>query len=330
MQMNYFGIIKKEEIEEYSIESIEHYLLEKDIYFKSFSINQMEKMMSPTFVSNYDETETSLYAPLELIHEFNDFIFKIYEKHVSSSKHNYFSKFNEEFYGLEYSELRKIALSDFNEIYDNLKIVHVTLIDERISATGISHTYTTGKLFKLYHFQQDIKKLMATTENLLSFLIGDISFYNEDFFEQNIEVRNAVHVEIVKQILVEINDKYSFEEDIYYSKKVSEAFKFKDYNYIFKNLKSYQFTNKMIKNCKNIKRNYIESLYQVLLEFDLITDHKENFIAFIKNEYRFKVSKITTFSPKQNIQNDKRVKLLTQEWENHDVEKNLLDMFQDF
>lgn len=328
--MSYFGIIKKEEIEEFSIESVEYYLLEKDIYIKSISLNQMEKMMSPTLVSNYDETETSIYAPLELIHEFTDFIFSIYEKYVSSSKHNYFCTFNEEFYGLEYSELRKIALSDFNEIYDNLKIVHVTLIDERVSANGISNTYTTGKLFKLYHFQQDLKKIMATTENLLSFLIGDLSFYNENFFEQNIEVRNAVNVEIIKQILVELNDKYNFEEDIYYSKKVSEAFKFKDYNYIFKNLKSYQFTNKMIKKYKNLRRNYIESLYQVLLDFDLITDHKENFIAFIENEYGFKVSKITTFAPKKNIQNDKRVALLTQEWENHDVEKTLLDMFQDF
>lgn len=328
--MKYFGVINREDIVGLSVEETRCFLLEKNIYDNFLTEETFEKLFEADFEFGSIEIKQQPLPSPELVNEFNDFISKIYRGKLFDTTYNYFAEFNEAFYGLDYNDLRKIALSDFNEIYANLQIVHLTLVDERISANGISHTHTTGKLFKLYYFQQNIKKSMATTENLINYLTGNKAFYDDTFFEQNAEIRDAVHLESIKQILVEINDKFNFEDDLYYSKKVSEAFKFKDYNYIFKNLKSYQFTNKMIKNCKKLKRNYIESLYQVLLEFDLITDHKENFIAFIENEYRFTVSKITTFALKQNIQNDKRVKLLTQEWENHDVDKTLLDMFQDF
>jgi hypothetical protein len=328
--MEYFGIINKEEIEDLSIEEIRYLLLEKNIYENTLTEDTFEKLHEVNFKFDLVEIKTEPSPPLELIHEFNEFIYKTYHQNVIGSKFSYFADFNENFYGLEESDLRKIALSDFNEIYRNLKIMQVTLIDERVNNNGISHTHTTGKLFKLYYHQQQVKKLMASTENLVNYLIGDLSFYNSTFYEKNIEIRNGVHLEIAKQILVEINDKYSFEEDFYYSKKVSEGFKYKDYDYIFKNLKAYQYTNIMIHNFKSLKRTYIESLYQVLLQFDLIVDHKENFIAFIKDEYKFIIPKITTFKSNQNVQNDKRVKLLTQEWINHDVQKTDLDMLLNF
>lgn len=325
--MKYFGIIKKEEIENFSIDEIENYLGENEIYDNGLSDEILSKLINVNFALDFNDVETKFYPSLNLINEFCEFIYKTYCKYVLDIKYSYFFDFYEEFYGYEDSDLRKIALSDFNEMFEKLNIIHVTLIDERISTDNISHTYTTGKLFKLYFHQQNIKKQMATTENLVSYLIGELPFYNKEFYDQNIEIRNAVHLEIVKQILVEINDKYDFEEDIYYSKKVSDALKFKDYNNIFKTLQAYQFTNKIISSFKKLKRTYIESLYQVLLEFDLIENHKENFIAFIKEEYKFILPKITTFSPKQNIQNDKRVSLLIKEWKENDVKKTNLDMF---
>jgi hypothetical protein len=325
--MSYFGIIKMEEVVGLSVEETKYLLLEKEIYLNAFTLDTLEKIIEGDHELDFKEMKTEPLPPPELVDEFNEFIFQTYRENVISSKFNYFSMFNEDFYGLEYSDSRKIALSDFNEIYKNLNITHITLVDERVSKNGTNETHTTGKIFKLYFFQQEIKKSMATTENLINYLIGNLEFYSQEFYEETFEIQDGVHLESIKQILVEINDKYNFEEDLYYSKKVREAFKFRDYDYIFKTLKAYQFTNRMISNFKTIKRTYIESIYQVLLEFDLIEDHKENFIAFIKDEYRFILPKITTFAPKQNIQNDKRVMLLTQEWENNDVQKTNLDMF---
>jgi hypothetical protein len=328
--MEYFGIMNKEEIDQLSIEEIKHLLLEKDIYDNTFTEETFKKLLEVDFKLDFAETKTEPTPPLELIHEFNQFIYKTYRQNVRSSKFHYFANFNETFYGLEYSDLRKIALSDFNEIYKHLNISHLTLVHERVSIDGINKTHTTGKIFKLYYFQEEIKKSMASTENLINYLTGNLEFYSKEFYEETIEIQDGVHLESIKQILVEINDKFNFEEDIYYSKKVNSALKYKDYNYIFKTLKAYQFTDKMTNNFKTLKRTYFESLYQVLLEFDLIEDHKENFIAFIKDEYRFIVPKITTFIPKQNLQNDKRVELLTQEWADHDVPKTDLDMFMSF
>lgn len=328
--MSYFGIIKKEEIEDLSIEEIKYLLLEKDIYHNTLTEDTFEKLHDADFKFDLVEIKTEPTPPLGLIHEFNEFIYKTYLQNVISSKFNYFADFNETFYGLEYSDLRKIALSDFNEMYKNLNITHVTLVDERVSVDGTNQTHTTGKIFKLYYFQQEIKKIIASTENLINYLTGNLEFYSPEFYDETIEIQDGVHLESIKQILVEINDKFNFEEDIYYSKKVSNAFKFNDYNHIFKTLKAYQFTDKMINSFKKLRRAYFESLYQVLLEFDLIIDHKENFMEFIKDEYKFIVLKITTFKAKQNLQNDKRVKLLTQEWENHDVPKTDLDMFLNF
>lgn len=328
--MNYFGILDKEEIRDLSIDEIEEVLLEKEIYTLIFTQESMEKLLESDFKLDFDRIKTMPSPPLELINEFHEFIFKTYKKDVIGIKYEYFSKFNEDFFGLEFSELKKISLIDFNEIYENLRINQITIVDERTTENGIAHTHTTGKLFKLYNFQHQYKTLNASTKNIVNYLTADLSFYNKEFYEQNIEIRFGVHLEVMKQILVEINDKYNFEEDIYFSKKVSDIFKLKDYDHIFKNLKSYQFTNKTICDFKKLKRSYIESLYEVLLKFDLIEDHKENFIAFIKSEYKFILPKITTFSPKQNIQNDKRVLFLTQKWENYDVQKTNLDMFMDF
>lgn len=328
--MKYFGIINNENIKDLSIREIEEYLVEEDIYNCNFSNEQMSKMLNNSFEFDFSEIETTNIPKIELINEFHEFIYKTYQKHVINIKYNYFSSFNEDFYGLEFLELRKNSLIDFKDIFNSLNIGLMDIIDERLSNNGITHTHTTGKLYKLYFFQQNQKKSMASTDNIMNYLIGDAAFYDEEFYERNIEIIKGVHLEIYKQILVEINDKYSFEEDIYFSKKVSDVFKFKDYNYIFKNLESYQFTNKIISNNINLKRVDIESLYQVLLDFDLIKDHKENFIAFVKADYKFIVTKITTFAPKQNIQNDKRIKFLIQEWENQDVQKTDLDMFQNF
>lgn len=327
--MKYFGIVNTEDIVGLSVEEIRYFLLEKEIYDNFLTEETFEKLMTSNFEFGSVEIKQEPIPSLELIDEFNDFISKIYKGKLFDTTYNYFTEFNETFYGLDHNDLKKVALSDFNKIYTNLEILHVTLVTETTSENGIRHTHTTGKLFKLYYFQQEIKKSMATTENLINFLTGNKAFYDDDFFEQHVEIRDAVHLESIKQILVEINDKFNFEDDIYYSKKLSQQFKFKDYNHIFTNLKSYRFTNDMIRKFRKLKRSYIESLYQVLVELDLIKDHKENFCAFIYEEYKFKVTKITTFAPTKNIQNDKRVKLLTEKWLSHDVQENDLDKFFD-
>ncbi|TDE07838.1 hypothetical protein [Flavobacterium sandaracinum] len=333
--MKYYGILDPEEInkiEDLTIGDIENVLHEKDIYHNVFSQETFEKLLKVNFTPDFEEIEikTQFVPPIDLINEFNDFIYNTYKHKFIKSKSQYFTDFNETFYGYEYFDLRKVALEEFNEIYKSLNILQVSMVAESISVNGISHTHSTGKLFKLHTYHHQVKKKLATTENLTSYLTGDSSYYDATFFSESVETQDAMYIELMAQILVEINDKYQFEEDLYYSKKTSEAFKYKDFDTIFKNLKSYRFTNSTLVNYKNLKRSHIESLYQVLLEFDLITDNKKNFIDFIKDQYKFKLTKIATFIPKENLQNDKRVGALRQRWLNFDVPKSNLDLFFDF
>ena len=258
----------------------------------------------------------------ELVDDFYSFIIDLFKYEIMEERLLFFKLFNDEIYGLDYSEQKKIALNHFNKIYsENYKDV-ITFFEEKISENGITHTKSQGR-FKMLNGQ-----LNAFKSNLINeiqaneYLTGNKDFFNpKNLSSKFASINDTIIFETWLQILIELNDRYNFEEDLYFTQIRFDKEKFKKYNHIFKTLESYQFTNNKVKSFVADQKAHIESLYKVLIDEKLIIEHKENFMKFLKEEYDLTISKIISYDDSTNYKHDERVALFKLEWSNLTAEK---------
>lgn len=310
--MRYFGIINKEEIEEYSIGSTEIYLAEKNCYNKCLSEEVLEKIIIQTnFDKSYSkeiEVEFEYKPDIKLLNEFYSLIFKIYKYKFINLKYNYFLNFEKETFGFEDSEKRLCALKDFNEIFNSVNPDVIEFIGEKKLENGTLQTEIySNKMYKLYMYQLRLKQVVGTTTNMINFLTGNKDFYDDIFYADCIDIQKVANLGVILEILIELNNRYNFEDDKYFTGKFARECKFQDYEHVFKSLLGYEFTNEIFNTNDTINKATVESLYEVLTSQDLIYDHKENFIEFVFFEYKLKMSKIISYSYKENWDHDVRV-----------------------
>lgn len=310
--MKYFGIFdqKTQELSDIEIENLmlDNGLLEKKIIATATSIENN--------ILNFTISNTIHIKPSkELVEEYYKFIIDLYSSEILEIKLPFFKIFNEEIYGLDPKEQKKIALDYFKKIYNNIYKDVITIYNQKISNDGIVHTHNFNKL-KMLHYQLEAYKInLSDTRSSLCYLIGDRKTYIDSNFIENEIVTEVLEFEAWKQIILELNSRYEFEDDYYFTNRKNDLAKFKEYDHIFKSLESYQFTDRKIKSFEKDKKAHIESLYQVLNEQKIINSHKENFMLFLKTEYDIHITKIISSKEKANYLNDERVTLFSQEWE---------------
>ena len=310
--MKYFGIFdqKTQELSDIELENLmlKNGLLEKKLIGTATGIENN--------ILNFTVSNTIHIKPSkELVQEYYKFIIDLYRSEILEIKLPFFKIFNDEIYGLDPKEQKKIALDYFKQIYNTIYKDVITIYDQRISSDGIVHTHNFNKL-KMLHYQLEAYKInLSDTRSTLCYLTGDRKTYIESNFIENKTVAEILEFEAWKQIIVELNSRYEFEDDYYFTNRKNDRAKFKEYDHIFKSLESYQFTDRKIKSFEKDKKAHIESLYQVLNEQKIINSHKENFMLFLKTEYDIHITKIISSKEKANYLNDERVTLFSQEWE---------------
>lgn len=310
--MKYFGIFdqKTQELSDIELENLmlDNGLLEKKLIGTATSIENN--------ILNFTVSNTIHIKPSkELVQEYYKFIIDLYRSEILEIKLPFFKIFNDEIYGLDPKEQKKIALDYFKEIYNAIYKDVITIYKQRISSDGIVHTHNFNKL-KMLHYQLEAYKInLSDTRSTLCYLTGDRKTYIDSNFIENKTVAEVLEFEAWKQIIVELNSRYEFEDDYYFTNRKNDSAKFKEYEHIFKSLESYQFTDRKIKSFEKDKKAHIESLYQVLKEQKIINSHKENFMLFLKTEYEIHITKIISSKEKVNYLNDERVTLFSQEWE---------------
>lgn len=310
--MKYFGIFdqKTQELSDIELENLmlDNGLLEKKSIATATSFENN--------IVNFTISNTIHIKPSkELVEEYYKFIIDLYHSEILEIKLPFFKIFNDEIYGLDSKEQKKIALDYFKEIYNDIYKDVITIYNQRISSDGIVHTHNFNKL-KMLHYQLEAYKInLSDTRSTLCYLTGDRKTYIESNFIENKTVAEVLEFEAWKQIIVELNSRYEFEDDYYFTNRKNDRAKFKEYDHIFKSLESYQFTDRKIKSFEKDKKAHIESLYQVLNEQKIINSHKENFMLFLKTEYDIHITKIISSKEKANYLNDERVILFSQEWE---------------
>lgn len=324
--MKYFGIIKREEIEGFSIEEIEYYLEENNCYDNRFNKNVIEKIFNSVKFDDFDslQNEVEFKPKIDLINEFYYFIYSNYKNKVISEKYKFFLTLEESFFGYKEDEKRKIALHNFDNIYENLNIEIINIIGEIKSEDNIILTEIySSKIFKLYMYQLEFKQRITTTKNLINYLIGNTEFYAENFYEENNDIKNAVYFEMVTQTLVELNHKYKFQEDKYFTNQFHNECKYSDNKHIFKDLFGYEFTKHIVDTTEVLSKAEIESLYEVLKCQDLVYKRtKEKFQEFVYYEYQLKISKIISHPYKANWDHDARVLFINTEYHAMKVKKS--------
>lgn len=314
--MKYFACLEPNTFDDFNLKILAKLLVDKDLFEERVRLNL--KVKNGIIDPSSKETYRVITPTQDLKNEFYNYILNHFNEAVTEIKCQFYDDFNEEIYGLDLSNQKMIALKHFKEIYNDItvKVEDIKLYNQVISENGVIHTFDYAKL-KMLHSQQIINKTnLAISELLEHYLTGNQAFFEENnIIKQYKIVEDLLLFEIWKQVLVELNDRYGFEEDYYFTNKKVDIDKFNKYRHIFKSLESYQFTDRKIKSFEKDKKAHIESLYEVLIMNELIFDEKKIFISFIKEEYNFKPSKIISYVNKKNFTHDERVTFFNDEWQ---------------
>jgi hypothetical protein len=316
--MKYFGTFDPKTLELSDIE-IENLMLDYGLLEKKLigTATNIENNILKFTVSNTIHIKPSK----ELVEEYYKFIIDLYSSEILEIKLPFFKIFNDEIYGLDPKEQKKIALDYFKQIYNTIYKDVITIYNQRISSDGIVHTHNFNKL-KMLHYQLEAYKInLSDTRSTLCYLTGDRKTYIDSNFIENKTVAEVLKFEAWKQIIVELNSRYGFEDDYYFNNKFKDDINFLKHKKIFKTLESYQFTNTKIKSFKDDEKAKSVSLYQAIIDLNLITDNKAEFKKFMKTEYDFSPSEIVTYEKDENRTHDKRVAQFKDDWKLFDVQK---------
>lgn len=318
--MKHFGHLKGIELSKKNERTIADLLVKDGLFLKYFegrSTGFKDGIIDFTI-----KTDTIVVEPgEELIDEFYDYIMNIYKYDIATEKLSFFKMFNDTIFGLDFNQQKAIALLHFKQIYDDIYLDLMTPFNEQRSDNGIVHNYTYSKLQMLSYQYRAFKYNTISRTNLNHYLQGNAEFFEKESFSEKFDLSAEISFESQLQVVVELNDRFQFEEDLYFAQIRFDKKKFKEYNHIFKTLNSYQFTNNKIKSFKEDHKAHIESLYDVLSSNQLITNHKENFMAFLKKEHDLDITKIISYKDKINFSHDERVALFESEWSNLTSEK---------
>lgn len=303
--MKYFGILKEKDLTGFSIVEIENYLLEIEAYENNFTDETIQKMFIRDFELEFDEIDTTYRPTLSLINEFIEFLFEKYQLTIFLDK--YFIDFNNEIYGLELIEQKKIALNEFNNWYDKLNIETPDIINKSKSVNGIEKTLSEGKLYKVYLDLLKLKSQITITENILPFLIGDSDFYDYDFLKKE-SITETLNFNSISKILSQLNDRFCFEKDKYFTGYFSDSFIYEEYKNIFNSVEICHFTNQYLRSIEDLLPSHIYALYEFLNEHNMIKKSETKFIEFVFKEYKLRLSKIHNYNnKKENLKhNDKK------------------------
>ena len=309
--MKYLACIEAEIFNEIDESKIASFLVEK----KLFEIKEHYTLKNGTIDLSSVEKNIVITPTQDLKDEFYNYILNHFNEVVIEIKHDFYDDFNEEVYGLDLKEQKTIALKHFKKIYSDISIKNLSMNFEKVSDNGIVHTYKFEKIKMLYGQQRAHKTNLALTDTLEHYLTGNQAFFDSnDLFKQYQIIEDLLYFEIWKQVLIELNDRFGFEEDYYFTNIIIDIKNFNKYKHIFKSLKSYQFTDRKIRSFKKDIKAHLESLYEALQSQEVIKDNKTNFMTFLKEEYEISITKIVSYHENKNYTNDERVKLFTQEW----------------
>lgn len=299
----YFGSLDINKFNALQKEAQTQYLISKKLFeiIPSYPIDGLDSKLALKGITKSQKLKPNK----DVLREYYDFVIRQFEFEIMNKFVNFFNEFNDKIYGLEKLEQKKIGLQYFNELYDQVDVKNVRLLRKEISDTGVVQFKNINRFENLKYRQDGIKQNIATLDNVIEFLIGNKEFFNNELLENNTYFNKAINFEYILRVLVSLNDRHHFEEDLFFSDLGILKAIFENYTHIFYAFEVFVFVHKKI---KDLKPSEIESLYEALLQLDLIGGKTSYFINYLNKEHGLKTTKIRRYGSKINREHDFRVK----------------------
>ncbi|WP_343021987.1 hypothetical protein [Flavobacterium sp. PL12] len=297
----------------------EYLLAEKGIFKKIISDEKIRERLIelniPESEIDYEIHDTHLDIPSILLHEIYEHICDLY---ISKSEHlklDFFDNFQDIIYGMDFTEMKKIALMEFKKIYQTVNLTNPTKSFIVKTAQNEKFVYTPTYLHKLAIEKQSIINKI-NTYSLLPYLYGDISLQNEYPYYNEDLINDIISFQIKVDILLELNNRFNFEIDIYFNNMFEYSLKAHTQLDNFKSITAYVFTMVTIKKFDEINRSNLESLFSFLKINKLYigkTDSK--FLNLVNMTFYEQVKDLKNHDPQEeNTLHAKRVTNLENEW----------------
>lgn len=302
--------------------------LKKDLY-KIINIGGENKIDLNNFLID-DGINIYLEPTQNLLDDFYDTIINHFRLIILDNKFSFYEIFNEEIFGLDFNEQKRIALKRYKSSYKNIfydGITYLSVDDYEDDNFKIDYLKIDNKLKMVYVNKLKYQNKLLKIDSIFKYLTGDESLFRESFYKKNCKVLDEIiNYEVQKEIMVELNTKYKFEEDFYFSNTLDDKRNFLDYNKIFNSFKAFKFTNVNIQNFGSDKKAQVESLYEFLRVNNLINKGKIEFLRFLEIEHGIVITKIISYinydnrkdfpngGKKPNDAHIKRVQILDEKW----------------
>jgi hypothetical protein len=339
--MNYYGYLKKDDFEselsQYDLSydglndkeidsenqitfkihenEIKYLLVEKGIFEVSTidniidaESNDFESEVSLAFEDFKVDISADKYLSLEVYRS----IFLFFKKEVLDIKLNFFNNFRKDVYGLNNEETKKKALSEYKRIYKSLDIED----DQNSFEVGTSDNKTTitpSYFYNLYlHRQKIINRI--NPHCFLPYLYGDLQLYSEWPYTNTELFEEILSFNISYEILVELNNEFEFELDIYFNNIFYYNLKSIIHDYLFKDTNAFIFTLYFFNNLSEITSTYVESMYAFLISNHLYQGKRTEFMKIVNDEFKIKITKIRDYGI--NDPHNIRVENIKIDWQN--------------
>lgn len=299
---------------------IEYLLEEKGIFKKIISDEKIRERIKeqniPDTEIDYEVFDTHLEIPPILLDEIYDHICNLYLSKLKYIKLDFFDNFQDKIYGRDFKEIKEIALIEFKKIYQSVDLSNPVKSFIGRTAKKEKFIYTPTYLHELSREKQYIIHNI-NTYSILPYLYGDIDLQNEYPYYNEELINEIISFQIKIDILLELNNRFKFEIDIYFNNMFYYGLEALNHLDIFLNTNAYVFTMVTIKNFDEINRSNIESLFSFLKNNNLyIGKTNSKFLDHVNTTFYEQVKDLKSHEEdEQHTAHATRVKQLEKEWE---------------
>lgn len=266
-EKKHFGILPKNLYLKNNIDEIIQYFVSNKICKQFISRGIIGKLEKTDKLGEFrtrgqlsEEKNITIYSK-NISNEFYEFLLDHYNAGLGS--HILFDfEFDQNTFGLDFNDSRKIALDYFNTHYNQLAI-----IDSFKYSFDENRNIVPATRFEALerHKKSLLSNLERKLELIIPYLAGDDSYYNRELFETNATIKEIFDFENILQILVNLNKKYQFEKDDDKSSKSIAMKIFENYGDEFDSLKQIEFIEFYIESKEKVVRADILALFDFFL-----------------------------------------------------------------
>src|SRR5690606_11123824 len=296
--MEYLGCIKKSDFDKLNNKEKDTFLL-KNGFFSNQELISLDHGVEHFMNNELVSSKMQFIAVPELIDDFYDFLLARYDRLIIPLYSNLMTDLNDDIYGLEYKEQKKIALNNFNDSYGLFDMYQFHGLNTDLS-NDIINISQVERFGMIYLNRLNRKNRISTRKFIIEFLVGNVKYFNEKLYLEDDLILEFVALEANILFLQNVNNIFNFEIDRYFSQYAKLSELYENYTHIFNSVNVFIKVYETIKELKVKIPVNIVSLYETLIELDLIIDNKTDFKAYLLNVHNIELANI----PKKDDEDD--------------------------